>query len=68
MIIRVPIDQAPFTRDRLITLVEDGVPKVYPVVVKPPTQWDKRFAYVLPDYFPREVVKVIFGAEPEVRL
>lgn len=56
---------APFTQDRWINLVIDGQPKSFFCKVIPPGV-DKRFTYILPEGFPRELIRVIFG--PNVRI
>lgn len=51
---------APFTQDKWINLVIDGQPKSFFCKVIQPGV-DKRFTYILPEGFPRELVRVIFG-------
>jgi len=65
MVVRVPLEEVPFTRDKLIEVNYCGENKVYPCSVQFPAQWDRHFYYVLPDDFPECLIKVIFGAEAE---
>ena len=53
-------ENAPFRQDRWINLVIDGQPKSFFCKVIPPGV-DKRFTYILPEGFPRELIRVIFG-------
>ncbi|SMO61134.1 hypothetical protein SAMN06269117_11430 [Balnearium lithotrophicum] len=55
--------EPPFTQDKYIKIIENGVEKEFFCRVVQPTDFNKAFTYILPDGFPKSLAKVIFGPE-----